>query len=144
MVTPDTSGLEHDDLHTPDGRLYMRRYWITRLADGTSERFHHILISDADPDPHDHPWDYTTHILCGTYIEHTEHGTTTHPEDTRLTRTAETPHRLELPDGPTWTHIHTGPYRRTWGHHTPAGWVDWRNYHNLAPPPRRRRTNRRW
>jgi hypothetical protein len=142
MGIPDVAGLDHDALLTPTGGLYMRRYWIHRAADGTSERYHHILVSDADPHMHDHPWDFDTLILDGSYTEHTATGSTVHPEGTRLHRDAIDAHRLDV-DAPVWTHVTTSPFLRTWGFHTPDGWVDWRTYKGL-PPPRRRTRTKQW
>jgi hypothetical protein len=48
--------------------LYLRRYYLFR-----SKRFnlylHHFFRSDDDPDPHDHPWDFTSIVLWGGYTE---------------------------------------------------------------------------
>lgn len=44
--------------HTP----YMTRYWIGRL------RLHVFYRGDADPDPHDHPWEFWTFPLTS-YVE---------------------------------------------------------------------------
>lgn len=41
---------------------YMRRIWIGRL------RLHIFFRGDADPDPHDHPWDFWTFPLHS-YVE---------------------------------------------------------------------------
>lgn len=135
-MEPDTAGLEHDELATPEGDIYMRRWWITRHRNGASERFHHILLPDPDPDLHDHPWNFDTHLIHGTYTEHTPHGRTIHPEGTRLHREATDAHRLHL-ETPVWTHVTTGPVTRTWGFHTPNGWVDWRTYKGKPRPPQR-------
>ena len=41
---------------------YMTRYWIGRL------RFHIFHRGDEDPDPHDHPWSFTT-FPFNSYVE---------------------------------------------------------------------------
>lgn len=138
----DTTGLAYDELFTPTGDVYMRRWWISRNPDGSSERYHHILMSDQDVDMHDHPWDFDSQILEGAYTEHTATGSTVHHTGTRLHREAADAHRLDL-DTPVWTHVTTGPIVRTWGFHTPHGWVDWRTYKGLPPRPHRA-TRRRW
>ena len=49
---------KEDDARTP----YMTRYWIGRL------RLHIFHRGDADPDCHDHPWDFWTFPLTS-YVE---------------------------------------------------------------------------
>lgn len=51
-------GAEDGEKQTP----YMVRYWIGRL------RFHIFYRGDADPDCHDHPWDFWTFPLTP-YVE---------------------------------------------------------------------------
>lgn len=106
-----------------DGRHYMRRHHLD-----THTRIHELLVDDPGRDYHDHPWDYTTRILHGSYREHTPAGTTDHHPGAVLHRRAEQPHRLELLDGPVLTLFVAGPVRRRWGFHTDHGWVHWRDY----------------
>lgn len=57
-------------------RLSFRRYYIWRskwsrwlgLRDNGNRYLHIFLRSDADPDPHTHPWKFTTKVLFGGYI----------------------------------------------------------------------------
>lgn len=121
-----------DTLHTHDGHPYMRRYYPlgpgTDTINGTTVRIHQFLASDPGRDLHDHPWDFTTTILAGTYLEHHTTGTRElHPGDT-TTHAAEDAHRVELIHGPVWTLFTHGPARRRWGFHTPTGWTHWRDY----------------
>lgn len=47
--------------------VYLRRFYLFK-----SKRFnvflHHIMRSDDDPDPHDHPWQFWALILKGGYV----------------------------------------------------------------------------
>ncbi len=43
------------ELHGKNG-LYMRRFVVQRLEEGSCLRLHHILRPDEDPEFHDHPW----------------------------------------------------------------------------------------
>lgn len=45
-----------------EGETYMARYWVGRL------RLHIFSRGDADPDCHDHPWDFWTFPLTS-YVE---------------------------------------------------------------------------
>lgn len=110
---------------------YMRR-WLIQLTRGAL-RLHNIVRSDADPDMHDHPFDFTSFLLTGGYTEELpgSAGTTSrvyHPRFSIVRKRAEDLHRLDLTDGPVWTIVLTGPRRRDWGFMTAAGWVPWREY----------------
>lgn len=116
---------------------YLRRYFIF-----TCKRFniylHHIRRSDDDPDPHDHPWDFSTFILRGSYTNegYRQCGASypcLHPEfkDVRwyAKRKAEHIHQVKLiKKKMVWTLIFTGPYRREWNFVTRNGPVMWRTY----------------
>lgn len=120
---PDIDGLPCDALRTDAGD-YMRRYHIEYTA-ARSIRFHHFVGSDPGRDLHDHPWDFASVLLQGTYTEHTPDGPTRYEAPCVLLRKAEQLHRLELTDGPAWTYIVTGRVRRHWGFQTEHGWVRW-------------------
>ena len=114
-----------------DGVEYMRRYHLDHDHDDHHHdrtRLHQILKSDPQPDPHDHPWNFTSTLLAGSYDEwRPDYGWRTwHAGDT-IHRDAATPHRLEL-DAPVFTLVTVGPVRRRWGFHTATGWVHWSNY----------------
>lgn len=104
---------------------YMRR-WIIRTPFGDL-RLHHILSSDRDGDLHDHPFDFTSLLLTGGYVEHTPQGSRFWPRFSVVRKKAEDAHRLELVF-PIWTLVFTRGYRRKWGFHTEKGWVYWRDY----------------
>jgi hypothetical protein len=105
---------------------YMHR-WILTMPWGTL-RLHKILRSDSDRHLHDHPWDFTSLILRGSYVELTPTGTTTYSPGDINRKKAEDIHRLVLTNGSVWTFVVSGPKRRSWGFHTEAGWVHWREY----------------
>lgn len=124
---------------------YMRR-WIARFPWGTL-RVHNIRESDAGRDFHDHPFDFTSVILKGGYVEHRpgcqcfpdkdDGETFVMPSCRRFTapaivrRKAEDFHRLELINGsPAWTFVISGPYHREWGFLLGDGsWQHYREYH---------------
>ena len=120
---PEITGLAHDLIVTHDGAGYMARHHINAAV-----RFHHLLADDPKRDLHDHPWDFISLLLTGGYREWTTDGAVEHWAPTVVCRRAEDPHRLELLDGPMWTLISCGPFRRRWGFHTAAGWVHWSDY----------------
>jgi hypothetical protein len=91
--------------------------------------FHNVIKSDADKDPHDHPWAFISFILSGSYYE-----TRVQKDGSRQVclrcpgnlfscRTNEF-HRLKVVE-PTWTFVITGPRTHgLWGYLTEDGWVD--------------------
>lgn len=133
---------------------YMRR-WIARCPQGTL-RLHNIRTSDAGRDFHDHPFDFTSLILRGGYIEHVpgckcwvDYADTTNlarmirlygkkffesnpcryfGPGSIIRRKAEDFHRLDLVNGEAWTLVLTGPYRRMWGFQTDKGWIPYQEY----------------
>ncbi len=119
---------------------YMRR-WILRTPWGTL-RIHHILRSDDDTHLHDHPFDFTSFLLSGGYIEETAHPEICDRKYARIPhvwprfsivrKRAEEAHRLVL-TRPVWTFVVSGPKRRSWGFHTERGWVNHRDYLHLFP-----------
>lgn len=121
---------------------YMNRWWVNPPTEKgqTTARIHQILRSDDDRHLHDHPWDYTSVILRGNYIEEAAIADPTvdyygrlrtkklYKAGDVLQRDAKSAHRLVLPDGPVWTLFICGPYRQGWGFCTPNGKVPWRTY----------------
>lgn len=123
---------------------YMTRAWIGRL------RLHIIHRPDADPDCHDHPWDYWTFPLTP-YVEEV---VCTHPIDgdrwreidvvpawRRSFRPAEHCHRIVGrlvngdeydPDRKIITIVWRGSVRRKWGFLKNRDgqwcWIAWRDY----------------
>ena len=126
---PDVTHLaDRDTIKDRDGRPYMHRYYLRHDPKLGDVRFHHIIQSDDARALHDHPWDFASLILRGSYLEHTAQGTTLYRAPALVTRPATLAHRLELVDGPVWTYVITGRIRRRWGFHTPGGWVPWSAY----------------
>lgn len=114
------------------GGAYMRR-WCVFTPWGTV-RVHNIMRKDDDRHPHDHPFDFTSFILKGGYVEWRPDGKGTRkflPGDV-VTRKAEDLHIItELLGASTWTLVFAGPLRRRWGFQTEKGWVDSERYEDL-------------
>ncbi len=115
-------------IHLPG---YMERYYLVPPTEpgGAGVRLHHILRSDADRHRHDHPFDFTTVLLRGHYVEDTPQGRRAHAEGAVLHRKAEDLHQLVLPEGRTvWTLFIHGPRRKEWGFNVDGTWVKWTDY----------------
>jgi len=101
---------------------YMRR-WVIKTP-WFLLRLHHIMRSDNDRHFHDHPFDFTSLILKGGYIEYTPNNLPrmVYPGDT-VHRRAPDLHYLKLLEKDAWTVLITSPYYREWGFATEDGWV---------------------
>jgi quercetin dioxygenase-like cupin family protein len=129
---PQVDHLPHD-LISQHGEPYMHRYFLLGSQTASSARYHHIVHSDRH-DLHDHPWDFISVILQGSYLETTPtREQQYHPGDV-LVRTAEQLHRLTLLTPSVWTFVTVSTARKTWGYQTDNGWVPWRAY--LGTPSR--------
>ncbi len=111
------------------GDNYLRRWWIIPRNEACNVYLHEILASDDDRAHHDHPWDNTSMILDGSYIEHTPEGSFLREAGSVVTRKATDSHRLEIPEGGRAVSLFmTGPKVREWGFLCPKGWVHWRDF----------------
>ena len=97
--------------------------------------FHRIFRPDRQRDLHDHPWNFLSFVLRGSYIEDSPHGV-------KLRRWinwkwAEDRHSIcEVSRSPVWTLVFTGRKRRTWGFWVDGGtrWVKWTDYDKVDQP----------
>ena len=111
------------------GDDYLRRWWLIPRNEGCNVYLHEILHSDDDRALHDHPWDNTSMLLIGSYIEHTPEGVFDRAAGSIVTRKATDAHRLEIPEGGRAVSLFiTGPKLREWGFHCPNGWRHWREF----------------
>lgn len=148
-----------DIVKEEDGKqtLYLRRFYLWSRGnkqDGYKGALflHNIRRSDNDRHLHDHPWDFTTRILAGGYMEQLSSDMPKwYPSEAgqyvtqwrvlqrgdTASNPAEHSHKVHLfhdSDGKpisTWTLVKAGAARRIWGFITEDGWVDWRTYLNI-------------
>lgn len=132
--------IKHDD-----GTAYMDRWWLMpKFLLGKDEngnahpyswcplliRLHHIHTSDYDRDLHDHPSDYRTILIDGSYIEQNIYGgcRAFYTGETRKAR-AENFHRIVevTPDG-VWTIFITFKKRNEWGFIVNGYKISWKEY----------------
>lgn len=110
------------------GGDYMLRWYIIPRNETMNLYLHNTLRSDEDV-MHDHPWDNTSLVITGGYIEHTPDGSFVRQPGDVISRKATDAHRLELIDGrPSVSLFLTGPKVRDWGFHCPKGWVSWQDF----------------
>lgn len=111
------------------GDNYLRRWWVIPRNEGCNIYLHEINNSDDDRALHDHPWDNTSMLIDGGYIEHTPDGAFVREAGSIVTRKATDAHRLEiLPGSRAISLFMTGPKLREWGFHCPKGWRLWSDF----------------
>ena len=109
--------------------LYLDRLGIVTTP-WFSIKLHRIYRPDRQRDLHDHPWNFVSFILRGSYVEDT-------PQGQRRRRwfnfkRAEDRHSIrEVSRSPVWTLIYTGPKRRSWGFWRGGKFIPWRQYDKL-------------
>jgi hypothetical protein len=129
-LSPHVPTRRPDQVIGPARRPYMLRWYLIPKSDRGNLYLHVILCSDDDRALHDHPWDSTSLILAGQYIEVTPHGNHRRQAGDMIVRCDQEAHRLIIPAdaGPAVTLFVTGPKTREWGFHCPQGWVPWRDF----------------
>lgn len=141
-VIPDPEG----------GQTYLKRLRIIQTP-WFGIYIHWIYLPDDDRHPHDHPWNFTSVILKGGYIEQvvtdggfdhlplrTNRGTIRWLQEWRRFSYHKMPmwkaHQIkELLRVPTVSLILVGPRVRSWGFWTETGFVPWREYDRLGLGP---------
>jgi hypothetical protein len=114
---------------------YLDRLCIVRTP-LFSVYLHHIHRRDTDPDPHDHPWWFTSLVLCGGYEEiiwpdkrQPERMLTRYRRRFSLASTdRDAAHMITSVEGELWTLVFAGPRRGEWGFWVNGQLAPWREY----------------
>jgi hypothetical protein len=112
---------------------------------------HFIHREDLDRMPHDHPWNFWTLVVRGSYWENYHSDSRTlgiyHAGSNWSERghdqirgrwsfrkfPMQAAHRIIKTNGKVTTLVIVGPKRRTWGFYTQEGtFIDWRDYHGIT------------
>lgn len=129
--------------------IYMIRYILLRSP--LMNIYIHIFLRSDKDDLHDHPWDFVSYLIHGSYMEVTNEKTTmrsNYPsrylKRNRLVfRKATTLHRVGLYHGPysekdgPMTLCITGPHRRKWGFVKDGKWIHWKKYLGVDQAPKK-------
>jgi hypothetical protein len=121
-----------------DALPYLYRWRLVHHPKG-NVYFHIQVRSDPNRPLHDHPYDNSSNILTGGYIEFMDDRPESYTETYHRVpggfyhRKAEWAHRLVLPEGVPYSMslFTTGPVRRDWGFWFPDGW---RSYKEVIGP----------
>jgi hypothetical protein len=126
--------LHREMIPNPDGSPYINRFRIL-MTPWFSMYLHHIYTADLDRDLHDHPFNFTSTILRGGYIESVANNA-----DPKRTAIKGWPtwsahkmpltkcHRIELVQKNTVSLILVGRRRGSWGFYTDQGYVEHDQY----------------
>lgn len=111
------------------GDHYLLRWWVIPRNQLYNLYLHDIRKSDDDRAMHDHPWENTSLLLSGGYIEHTPEGVFERKVGDIVHRKPTDLHRLEVIPGQRAISLFaTGPKVRDWGFQCPKGWVSWQDF----------------
>jgi hypothetical protein len=119
------------DSRPPDFRIgpgYLDRWFVIPRNAGSNLYLHNLLRSDEDV-MHDHPWDSTSLIIAGGFVEHTPDGSFKREPGDVVIRKAEDLHWLEVQPGyQSISLFFTGPKIRDWGFQCGDRWVPWETF----------------
>lgn len=109
---------------------YMQRWYIIPRNEQMNLYLHRTLTDDEEI-MHDHPWDNTSFVIDGGYLEATPQQSYVRRPGDLVARKATDAHRLVLIDNkPSVSLFLTGPKVREWGFLCPKGWLHWSKYTN--------------
>lgn len=124
------------EIVSKEGILYFKRYAIIECK-FFNIYIHYIYQSDKDKHLHDHPWNYTSIVLSGSFREKHKplHGESPFKNLCRFNISRAKANRfhkiLKLRTKKVITLFFTGPRIREWGYEVDGKWVDHISYRNL-------------
>lgn len=128
-----------------DGNVHLIRYKLINTPFG-GIYIHRFMRPDMDRHMHDHPWNFATFILNGSYTELFDplpnlYGMSPGPTYKRYWRKLSF-HRMHTNQAhmvtkisnytPLITLVFVGPKKDDWGFYTLNGWVQWEKYDRIA------------
>lgn len=114
---------------------YMIRWVIYRRPNRGAGAYIHLFIGDDAADSHDHPKEFLSIGLKGSYDEEVwdpEHKWVHHKAPWIRRFGPMHRHRIVLCGEFVWTLVFVGPQVRKWGFYTPEGWVQSDSYRPKA------------
>lgn len=126
------------EIVSKDGEIHFRRYRLLSTP-WFNLYIHQLLKSDEDRHMHDHPWDFFSLILKGSYFEQTTyhpyhivvHSRTFRVGDL-IEHDARDAHHITLKSPVVWTLVLTLGREREWGYRISENqWIDFKTYRQL-------------
>ena len=120
------------EIKSKSGKLHFRRWQILKTR-WFSIWLHGIYAPDEDKHLHNHPWDFKSLVLKGSYIEQTENGNITQRPGRFNSRNGkEDFHKiLELKSPVIYTLFIVSPVKRTWGYKVDGTFIQNEEYRKL-------------
>jgi len=116
------------------GVLHFQRYRLLQTP-WFAVYLHRISASDEDRHAHDHPWDFASFILRGSYREVWSKAPTWFAFNTRVVKPgslirhdATDSHQIKLLSPVVWSLVFTGKHTGVWGYQTEWGWMGHETY----------------
>ena len=120
------------EIISKEGIVHFKRYGIQTPWFGIY--LHFIYKADEDKHLHDHPWNYTSIVLKGSFVEQRPSGSLLfnvkrlYPGDVVRRKAGEFHKIYALMTPAVYTLFLTGPRIREWGYNVNDTWVDNVNY----------------
>lgn len=127
MIIPEIYIMEKRNIF-PNGKPYLTR-WIVFECGWFGFYVHKFWDSDYERALHDHPWNFVSIVLKGSYLEWTDNTVITRKAGSIAYRSCTHKHRVELTDKkPVWTLMFVSKRLRPWGFWPSTGWCHWRKF----------------
>lgn len=111
------------------GDSYLLRWWVIPRNQLYNLYLHDIRKSDDDRAMHDHPWENTSLLISGGYIEHTPQGVFERKCGDIVHRKPTDLHRLEVIPGQRAISLFATELKvKDWGFQCPKEWVSWQDF----------------
>lgn len=119
------------EIAAPGQPPYLKRWYLWR-SKYFGVNLHHFLRPDIDPELHDHPWNFISFPLFGSYSELRVDGLL-HRVRWFSRHRATDLHNVQILHRKkgVWTLFFTGRKTRTWGFLTASGWVSYEEFLGL-------------
>lgn len=116
------------EIKSKSGELHFKRWEILKTPFG-SIWLHAIYKADTDKHLHNHPWDFTSVVLKGSYIEQTTLGNKKqHPGKINIRNGADYHKILEMISPVVYTLFFASKPKRQWGYRVAGEFVDHETY----------------
>ena len=119
------------EIKSKDGVVHFRRWELIKTR-WFSIWLHGIYEADKDLHLHNHPWDYKSVVLKGSYIEETNDGQNTLKPGTFTSRNGAQFHKIKkLLTKKVYTLFMVSPVRRDWGYIVNGRFIQHEDYRKL-------------
>lgn len=119
------------EIKSKTGKLHFRRWELIKTP-WFSVWIHGIYAADEDKHLHNHPWDFKSLILKGSYLEETENGLVLQSVGKFNSRNGQDFHKiLKLNDPVVYTLFIASPVKREWGYKVSGQFIHHQEYRRL-------------